>query len=387
MRVLVNATAVPTGGGSWRYASALLRALSHLDFDSEYVVVARPDTADLCPDAPNFHFWPVPWPWNRRRLLRALWEQSVLALQARTWQPSVFFSLGNVDVPLASLLGMRSVVTMHVSQPWALPGTYPLPATIYLNVLGRLSARSADIIITISDTTRQELIRALHIPPPRIVAIWEGADCQHFAPGVTPLPPGQPLRERGVSAPYLLSVSYHYSWKNFPRLIKAYAECLHLSERPEHLVIVGRPADPSAYAKARHVAHTCRVADRVHLFTDIEDEELPAIYHGARLYVFPSYFEGFGLTQIEAMTAGVPLAASRASVIPEISGDAAIYFDPFDVSDMAKTILRGLTDEAVRAGLRERGFQRAAQFTWDRTARETLAVLRQVASKRSFYRT
>ena len=116
------------------------------------------------------------------------------------------------------------------------------------------------------------------------------------------------------------------------------------------------------------------------LIQGVDYNDLPAIYSAADLFVNPSLIESFGLTQIEAMSCGTPVVSSRASAMPEICSDAALYFNPTDPEEMAKIIAMVLRDENIRTTLREKGLQRAALFSWDRTARETIAVFEDLLS-------
>ena len=117
------------------------------------------------------------------------------------------------------------------------------------------------------------------------------------------------------------------------------------------------------------------------------DADLPRLYSAAEIFVFPSLYEGFGLPPLEAMACGTPVVTSNVSSLPEAVGDAALTVDPYDVGELVLAIDRLLTDEMLRADLRRRGLERAAQFTWARTARETLAIYEQVLTRRCHTRT
>jgi len=120
------------------------------------------------------------------------------------------------------------------------------------------------------------------------------------------------------------------------------------------------------------------LGDRVHFAGYVHDADLPALYGGADLFVFPSLYEGFGLPPLEAMACGTPVVCSNAASLPEVVGDAAVTVDPYDVDALAEAMQRVLADRDLREDLRARGLARARQFTWERTARETLAVYREV---------
>ncbi|MGB9880037.1 MAG: glycosyltransferase family 4 protein, partial [Anaerolineae bacterium] len=120
------------------------------------------------------------------------------------------------------------------------------------------------------------------------------------------------------------------------------------------------------------------IADRVVFTGYVPDEDLPALYSGADLFVFPSLYEGFGLPPLEAMACGTPVVCSKASSLPEVVGDAALMVDPYDVEALAEAMHRVLSDAVLREELRGKGLARAQQFTWEKAARETLAVYEEV---------
>jgi alpha-1,3-rhamnosyl/mannosyltransferase len=144
------------------------------------------------------------------------------------------------------------------------------------------------------------------------------------------------------------------------------------------LVIAGA-WDPR-YPESRQRAKALALEEAVHFLGPIAEEDLPTLYSGAVAFVFPSEYEGFGLPVLEAMACGTPVACSSTSSLAEVAGDAALLFDPTDVADIADALTHLLHEPGLRADLRERGLRRAAQFSWERTARDTLAVYRQTVS-------
>jgi glycosyltransferase involved in cell wall biosynthesis len=174
---------------------------------------------------------------------------------------------------------------------------------------------------------------------------------------------------------YVLFVGSVERRKNLRGLLQAYARLLE-TDVACPLVIVG--------TRRRGAGEIGRTLQELHLeesviFTGyVPDADLPAIYTGADLFVFPSLYEGFGLPPLEAMACGTPVVCSNAASLPEVVGDAAIMVDPYDVEGLAEAMLRVLTDADLREHLRRKGLERARQFTWERTARETVAVYREV---------
>jgi alpha-1,3-rhamnosyl/mannosyltransferase len=128
------------------------------------------------------------------------------------------------------------------------------------------------------------------------------------------------------------------------------------------------------YPDAKKLTHESGLKDQIIFIGPVEESDLPALYSGATLFVFPSLYEGFGLPVVEAMACGVPVVCSNTSSLPEIAGDAALLVDPFDVNTLAVTMGRALTEEGLRRKMREKGLEQAERFSWERTGRETLEV-------------
>jgi glycosyltransferase involved in cell wall biosynthesis len=232
-----------------------------------------------------------------------------------------------------------------------------------------------DAVITVSRQSCQDLIKYLPVNPKKINVIPEAASL-HFHPlnEAEYLPA---LERHGIRRPYILSVGSLEPRKNLLRLLEAYARLE--GSRPS-LVIAGA----RNYWKSSPVVETVsRLGLEQHVrFTGyVEDADLPALYSAASLFVFPSLYEGFGLPVLEAMACGTPVVTSSVSSLPEVAGDAALLVDPRDVDAIASAMRRILDDSDLAADLRARGLARAAQFSWERTARETLAVYEKVLGK------
>jgi glycosyltransferase involved in cell wall biosynthesis len=233
-----------------------------------------------------------------------------------------------------------------------------------MRALVPLAARSADRIIAVSEATKTEIGCVLDVPSERVDVVYEGGR----PPG--PATPEAELRARLRlgDAPLVLSVSARRPHKNLSRLLQAFAG---LAEGPL-LVLPGYPT-PFEGELAAEIARL-DLGARVRLLGWVSEDDLEALYLGARCFVFPSLAEGFGLPVLEAMERGLPVACSNASSLPEVAGDAARYFDPFDVMDMRRAIAEVLADDSLRSRLAAAGRSRALLFSWERAAAETVAV-------------
>jgi glycosyltransferase involved in cell wall biosynthesis len=182
-----------------------------------------------------------------------------------------------------------------------------------------------------------------------------------------PAAPGDPP----PAEDYVLAVAETRGYKNLRRLVEAFARA---AVPGLSLVVAGGAVDPGL----RILAERLGVGGRVRFTGRVSDDELAALYRGARALVFPSLWEGFGLPPLEAMASGCPVAASRAGAVPEVCGNAALYFDPASVEEMADALARAATDDSLRYTLRARGLARAQEFSYERAAERILEIVRGV---------
>jgi glycosyltransferase involved in cell wall biosynthesis len=220
------------------------------------------------------------------------------------------------------------------------------------------AARSAERVICVSYFTRDDLCGRYGIDPAKV--------------RVVPLAPALPVGTAAAPAgPYVLAVGDLRAKKNLGRLVEAW-RALRAEGLEHRLVLAGMDAGAGTALRA------AGAGEPLELTGYVPQERLDALLRGASLLVHPSLYEGFGLPMAEAMARGCPVAAARATALPEVAGDAAVYFDPRDVADMAGAIRRALEDDPLRAALVERGRTRVGRLSWERTARETAAVYREL---------
>lgn len=264
--------------------------------------------------------------------------------------------------------GQRLVVTVHDLAFQRFPELFPHNWRWLYRAGLRAAVKRADAILVPSQSTADDLVASTSVPASRV--------------HVTPLAPSlvasdedstQALERLGVVRPYVLSVGTLEPRKNLVRLVRAYRQVA--PDVPHMLVVAGAPGWRTEALEAElarpgpgTIVRTGRVSD----------EELEALYRGADAFAYPSMYEGFGLPVVEAMARGVPTLASNTSSLPQVAGDAALLVDPTDVSEIAESLARLLTETALAEDLRQRGLQRAATFTWAATARATLDVYRRL---------
>jgi glycosyltransferase involved in cell wall biosynthesis len=267
----------------------------------------------------------------------------------------------------------RTVLTVHDLIYRLFPAYHKRLNYWYLNAAMPLFVRRADRIIAISQSTMRDLIRIYSVPAEKIRVIYEAASPE-FRPAtsqaVSTVKARYSLPDR-----YILALGTIEPRKNLIRLVDALRQ-LRKKDPSLSLVIVGS----AGWLYQDFFQHVEKLDEprAVLLSGFVPDADLPAVITGASVYVLASLYEGFGLPILEAMACGTPVVCSNTSSLPELGGDAARYFDPMDAQGMATAIERVLTDQPLREHMRQLGLEQAAQFSWQRAARETVSVYQEL---------
>jgi|SRR5208337_3901079 len=261
---------------------------------------------------------------------------------------------------------------IHITDP-AFKGT--LAALFYARPMFSLVARKADWLMADSEFTKTQIVEHLPVSPSKVVVVYLGVSphfCQHDREQAV-------LRVSsllGVKSPYILFVGNLKPNKNVKTLIRAFAQ-LHVKAGLDHqLLILGD--DRKWKAGLVNERQKLGIVDRVLFAPHVRYEDLPWVYGAAEMLVMPSFIEGFGLPVLEAMACGTPVVCLRAASLPEVAANAAEFFEPSSVDDLAEAIERVLNSPAGQAALRQKGLQRAKQFSWEECARRHIGVYRKV---------
>ena len=366
--------------GVGQVAQQLVRELARSDTEDEFVLLFARE--DLCERTrrvtafssnPRFSAVTVPYgvfsPRSQLALPRLLKRHGIEVYHAPN------YLIPYLAFPRDRPGRIRCVVTIHDVIPLLFPDHAPRSrkARFYPLYRGlmRETARRADVLTTVSEASRRDIIEQLAVPADReqdVVVIQNGVQAPDAPAGQTPDGP-----------PLLLYVGRFDPYKNVPLLVRVFAQLRSGSFPDLRLRVIG-PPDPR-YPEARDLARELGVTEAIDWSGYVADEALARAFREAAVLVLPSRYEGFGLPVLEAMAAGTPVVCTRAGALPEVAGDAAVLVEPDDADALAAALTRVLTDEAKRTRLREAGLERVQQFTWERTAGEMLAAYRKAANR------
>jgi len=345
--------------GLGRYCRGLIEALGRVDPVNRYEILMPDDTVQF-PARPNMRYRRIRFPIFKRRL----WEQIA------PWLAGPHDLLHFPHDSCVAWKRAKFVATVHDVKPLLFPVLAQgrnLNSFIESVLVGDKWAK-IDHVVTDSDCSRRDILAHLHVPAHHLTVVHPGIDLERFTPGTGQ---GWPERRR----PFVLSVAGGDWTKNVETLVEAFGR-LPLTIREGHdLMLVGDVGRrPGLRARAAQLG-----LEKQTLFPGVvDDNRLIELYRQAAAFVFPSRYEGFGLPVLEAMACGCPVISSNASSLPEVAGDAALMVEPTDQEGVARALTQVLSDSDLARDLRARGPARAAQFSWDRTARAMIAVYKKV---------
>ncbi len=357
-------------GGIGRYAINLTRAMlaeaAARRPDLEFVIFTGPQT---CPDvmaefrgACDECFLGA-----KSSVIRSM---ALVPAALRRLRVDVFHGMDHVGIPFVGRTA-KTVVTVHDVIVLILPETFTARHRLVVRTALARVRRKADRVIVPSRAVKRDVVTRLGLPEDRVVVTPEGCD-----PRFRPVGSAEVLRaaaaKYGLPPRYVLAVGTLEPRKNLTTLLRAFARLRRDGDVDPglRLVLAGARGwlDEPIFRSVRSLG----LEGTVHFPGFIDDDDLPAVYGGAALFVFPSLYEGFGLPLLEAMACGVPVVTSNVSSLPEVAGDAALLVDPRDVDGLAAAVSRALRDAGLRERLRAAGLARARQFSWQTTARLTL---------------
>jgi glycosyltransferase involved in cell wall biosynthesis len=350
--------------GIGTYIRNLLKYLARLDQDTEYVLLCRPqDREAVLRLGPNFRSV------VERSKPYSIREQIMVPSRLLIEHPDLFHEPHYVLPPLVPC---RSVVTIHDCIHLMFPQYLPNRLAYgYARASLWTAARRAARILTVSETSKADILRYCDVPADRIVVVHNAIDERFNTPPTAEAV--QRVRERyQLDGPFALYVGNIKPHKNLERLIDAF----HLVRRSGYerlkLLIIGDQI--SRYPRLRRAVDRYKLHKHVRFLGFVQDDTL-----AAAVFVFPSIYEGFGLPPLEAMASGTPVVTSNTSSLPEVVGDAAVLVDPYSAESIADGMQQVLGSEALRQELSAKGLARAREFSWESSVRRIRDVYAEVA--------
>lgn len=355
-------------GGIGRYSQELVKHLLQIDRETQYVLFLTPEDEAECR-------------LTRANLTKIITPIKHFTLAEQTKLPK---ELAKAKLDLVHFLNFNHplfyrepfITTIHDLTMTFFPvgrQRLPIKRQAYELVMNHAASASAAVIAP-TETVKQDIIKYLGGEAKKISVIYEGVE---LPAGAIARPKPDYLKSKGITKPYILFVSQWRPHKGLGVLIEAFSEIKKVHDI--QLVITGKanpqfPEIPAAIEAS---------PNRSDIITPgfVNDELLDALYAGTQLFIWPSWYEGFGLPPLEAMARGVPVASSNTSVMPEILGEAAVYFNPRDPASIAKVTSETLADSKMLKELKQKGLAQATKYSWKKMAEETLALYQEVLSR------
>jgi glycosyltransferase involved in cell wall biosynthesis len=354
--------------GIGTYIRNLLKQLARIDQVTEYVLVCQPGDVAIVNEL-GVNFRAVAEPSGNYSIS----EQVRIPLVLRRERIDLFHAPHYVLPPLTQC---RSIVTIHdvihLLFPQYLPGRL---AHVYARACLWAAAKRSDRILTVSETSKNDILRRFKVPAEKIAVIYNAIDERfNVKPSAEQV---QRVRERyQLDQQFVLYVGNIRPHKNLERLIDAFDRLRRCGFEHLRLLIIGD--EISKYPALRRAVHAHKLHKYVRFLGFVPIETLAVLYRLADVFVFPSLYEGFGLPPLEAMASGAPVVTSNVSSLPEVVGDAALLVDPYDPESIAEGMRRVLTDADLRATLRARGLAQVQQYSWQQSIEQVHRIYNEV---------
>jgi glycosyltransferase involved in cell wall biosynthesis len=373
-RYFIDASMIRGGGGFTHLVNVMPELARMAPEDTFRVVCGDERVLSALPKLPNLE---VEYLGEMRLRDRVRFTYSEASRRAAEWGADLYFSASEMTplvAPCPMVAAFQNPNVFDLGANYKLPWKQHLRLRI-LNTIARISARLCERVVFVSEDSANWMGEAAGLPEEKRTPIVHGIDTDLWR---------KPAAATNAShqRPYILSVSSIYPYKNYVRLIEAYALMAKTRSDIPDLVIVGDNQDDDYLARMEEAREaTGELAEQIHIIGEVPYSEIQSWYHGAELFVFPSHLETFGIPMIEAMAADLPIVAADIPVFREIAEDAAFYVDPFEPASIASGMDAALFQADAAETLVKRGRERLKEFTWDRTALKLLNVFRSVLAE------
>lgn len=380
MKVLISAIGV-RGGGVETYLLGLLPELTKMSPEIDYTLFIPEKRAYLYDNIlpKNVLVLTVPDKVLNSSMRRFIYEHITFNKFQLSKKYNLHFRTDEMLSPFSVFLRIPTVIVCHSTHDLFLEEMKREGKlrVYYYTLIRKFALKISDIAITVSYHTKAELSGRYPFVYKKIKVIYHGIDQKVFKSlSEDDLKGSKVLKKILGTNKYLLSISDRNHHKNFTGLLKAYGILVNRYHINEHLVIIGRINSLNEENLLKKIISEVKLENRVHLLDYIDQSELPNIYRKTSAYVFPSKFETFGFTPLEAMSCGVPVACARCSAMPEICGSNVIYFDPDDEEDIAIKVYQILDNNSLREKLIAKGIEHAKSFSWKNAAEKYFKIIK-----------
>jgi glycosyltransferase involved in cell wall biosynthesis len=357
--------------GTENYSYQLLKHLAEIDTENRYKVFLRPDNELVQANWPgNFEFKLI----NFKRL----WTQMGLSLETFKTKMDLLF-VPSHTLPVVNKPGLKTIMVVHDLGVEYLPSMHQLKQRLYLGWITHHQLQSASHLIAVSMATKNDLIQRLGIPEEKITVVYEGVDKNTYRPVRTETVNSKLKDYNLKKQSYYIYISTIQPRKNLLRLMQAFSIYLKKHDKGEQLILIGKKGwlSDEIYQYPKELGLEKRIVFLGYVPTD----DVVALLNGAKALVYPSLFEGFGLPILEAYACNCPVLTSNVSSMPEVAGKGAVLVDPENIKEIADG-LEQFNNLEKRQHLIEEGQKQLQKFSWQRCAKETLAVLEEVYKRR-----
>jgi len=369
MKIFIDARMTKIGG-TYTYTTSLLKEILKLDSsNNEYTVLYNKGQKQILAEKTKVvkatSSSPIYW---------LFWDNFILPRIINNNHIDIFHSFKRPEI---LKIKTKKIITNHSAYPFLFPELQGIGEKLYWTRSQKKAVNAADAVLTVSETDKNSLSQVLDVDP-RKIFVTHLATTKEFKK-ITDQALIKKIRDKfKLPEKYFLFIGSFYLFKNIPNIIRAFALLKNKKNIIHKLVLVG-PKGSGANEVYKAIKGT-ELEDEV-IFTGPITEDIPVIYSEADIFLFPTLYDSFGIPVLEAMACGVPTIVSTAGALPEVAGDAALKYDPNDITGIAEGIKKLLYDKDLREEMIRRGYQQVKKFSWERCAKETIAIYNDVYSK------
>lgn len=366
------------------YEAELIKAMGRLDNENEYVLdfFSLKNSDDKIKTAEKYAGKNIklnPCKWFSATVYQLLWAVIPIPYRLFFREKSDVSHFYNYYVPPFARGKKAAVIYDAVIKDF--PETVRFKTKLMLRLTLKSSIRRADRIITISQFSKQQIIKHFGVPAERIDIVPCGVNFDVFRPDYDNKLISDAKSKYGINGDYILYLGTLEPRKNIERIIEAYSVMLSRTEAPPLLVLAGGKG--WLYESIFEKVKTLGLEDRVVFTGYVPDGDVPLLMKGAMIFCFPSIYEGFGMPPLEAMACGTPVLTSNSTALPEVVGDAAIQADPYSVEEIAEGMIKLTESSELRRRLSEKGLEQCRRFTWEKSAAEMLDVYKRLVNEKN----